>query len=521
MTELSAFVKLRPARIALLVSPGDRAALVKFMRISTCIWGGKYNPIIPVFRKAPKAWFSEFPRDITGLQIARGYIQFFEPDAFIEAQPGLLEKAGLGALRRYISGDRVRTLDQLLAPEPHRDWAELHFGLPITDCLDDLYRTELRFQLRDPSSAMRIANPPSSGLAEAIFGVYPDKTGAEYFSQNYDTVYKPEILPCSSASWKRMFFESMISPLAVTSHGITPQRLGSDGTKIFVFDPNYVTDLIDLWNLRSERDPLLPVPISWLPDLLPEIHRVIADGYKRLQGNPNGIMRSVTLEFSRGVSEEAQQKALALIQPGLPRSENSQGSLSVKNWRDRIWDKPGSGMMNPPKRISLDVEEKQLTLAVKTEDAKHSARFQPLRPLFASRYGTSRIRWVNSLRLASYGQSDIATIYPYNTFDRSMPRIGFGAKNIMIGTEGWSFCQQYEGVGELLQFDTQQMAILSFLKQSGIAARLSEPGDIAKQIIDQLGGLWSTRLIADEETLKLMNDMAGGVRRRQNSVEEV
>jgi hypothetical protein len=521
MVELSAVVKLRPARIALLVSPGDKAAVVKFMRICACMWGGRYNPIIPVFRKPPKAWSAEFPGDVTGIEIARGYIQFFEPDAFVEAQPGLLEKAGLGALRDYISHGRVITLDKLLSPEPNKDWAELRLGLPVTDCLRDKYRTEQRFLQRDPSAAIKIVGPPASGLAEVLFGVYPEDTNSEYFSRTYEDVYRPMALPCSAASWKRVLSERLNTPLSVTSHCIKPQRSWTDDVKIFVFDPNHVTDLIDLWNLKSEPNPLVPIPIGWWPDLLPEIHRIIANEYQRLQGNPNGIMRSAILEFSRGVSDEAQRNLLTSLQPGLPQSKNSQGSLSVKDWRDRIWDKPGGGMMNPPKRIVLDVEEKHLTLDVRQTDSRLSARYEPLRPSFASRYGVSRIRWVNSMRVGNYGNEDIATIYPYNTFNRKTPRVSASSRDVMIGTEGWSFAQQYDGIGELLQFETQQTAILDFLKKSGIEAQLSEPGHIAKQIIDQLGSLWDTRLIADEETLKLMNEMAGGVRRRQNGVDEV
>ena len=521
MAELSGVVRLRPARIALLVSPRDKAAVVKFMRICACMWGGKYNPIIPVFRKPPKAWAAEFPGDMTGLEIARGYIQFFEPDAFVEAQPGLLEKVGLGSLRGYISGERVLTLDELLAPEPHKDWAALHLGLPVTDCLRDIYQTEKRFQQRDPFAAVTIANPPLSGLAEAIFGVYPNTDGTGYFSQTFDDVYRPEAIACSPAGWKRVFFEGDTTPLSVTSHGIRPQRAWVNNAKLFVFDPTHLTDLIDIWNLRSEPNPLLPVPVGWLPDLLPEIHSIIASQYQPLQGNPNGIMHSATLEFSRGVGEEAQRKTLALLQPNLPQSNNGHGSLSVKLWRDRIWDKPGSGMMNQTRRVVLDVEEKRVTLEVKETDSHPSARYDPLRPSFASRYGTSQLRWVNCLRIAAYGRADIATIYPYNTFDRSWPRLAFSSMGVMIGTEGWSFGQKHEGIGEFLQFETQQKAILAFLKRSGIEARLSEPGHIAKQIVDQLGGLWGTRLIADGETLKLINDMAGGVRRRQNSVEEV
>jgi hypothetical protein len=521
MSELSAVVRLRPARIALLVSPRDKAAVVKFMRISACMWGGRFNPIIPVFRKPPKAWAAEFPGDATGLEIARGYIQFFEPDAFVEAQPGLLEKAGLSALRGYISQGRVLTLDELLAPEPHKDWAVLHLGLPVTDCLEHSYRTNQRFQKRDPSSAMKIAMPPASGLAEAMFGVYPDNTGSEYFSQNYNGVHRPEALPCSPASWKRMMFEKLTTPLSVTSHCITPQISWNDDTKIFVFDPTHLTDLIDLWNLRSERNPLVPVPVGWSSELLPEIHSIIADAYKPLQGNPNGVMRSTILEFSRGVSDEARQKLIALLQPDLPQSKNGNDAMSVKHWRDRIWDRPGTGMMNQPKRIVLDVEEKRVALELKETDSKPSARYEPLRPSFASRFGSSHLRWVNSLRLANYGLSDLATIYPYNTFDRSRPRLNISSMDVMIGTEGWSIGQQYAGIDELLQFETQHTAILGFLKRSGIEARLSEPGHIAKQIIDQLGGLRGTGLIADAKTLKLMNEMAGGIRRRQNDIEEV
>ena len=56
MHDISAEVRLRPIRIALLVSPTDLPAIRKFMRICTCLWGGAYNPIIPVFRRRPKEW---------------------------------------------------------------------------------------------------------------------------------------------------------------------------------------------------------------------------------------------------------------------------------------------------------------------------------------------------------------------------------------------------------------------------------------------------------------------------------
>ena len=42
-------VTLRPVRVGLLVDPLDLASIRRFMRLSTCVWGGRYNPIIRMF----------------------------------------------------------------------------------------------------------------------------------------------------------------------------------------------------------------------------------------------------------------------------------------------------------------------------------------------------------------------------------------------------------------------------------------------------------------------------------------
>jgi hypothetical protein len=52
-------------------------------------------------------------------------------------------------------------------------------------------------------------------------------------------------------------------------------------------------------------------------------------------------------------------------------------------------------------------------------------------------------------------------------------------------------------------------------------ARLSEPGRIAKQMLENLGGLWGVHLLADVETLEILNKMAGGVRKRSNEYDTI
>src|SRR4051812_19846150 len=100
MSDLSAEIQLRPTRVGFLVRPADLTSVRRIMRACTSLWGGAYNPIIPVFNKPPTEWKSEIYKRFEGTAVAKGYVRFFEPDVYVEAEAGLLEKAGLSALRK-------------------------------------------------------------------------------------------------------------------------------------------------------------------------------------------------------------------------------------------------------------------------------------------------------------------------------------------------------------------------------------------------------------------------------------
>ena len=165
------------------------------MRACTCLWGGVYNPIIPVFRVPPKEWRAERFQRVKGFVVAKGYINFFEPDVFVESEDGLLEKAGLGALReKYILENHVLTLEEFLAPQDHRDWSEPAFGLSIIDVFRHLHETEQRFELRDKRPSVLIKPERSSGLVEAVIGTYPRQKDVDYIATGYKDVFVRESL---------------------------------------------------------------------------------------------------------------------------------------------------------------------------------------------------------------------------------------------------------------------------------------------------------------------------------------
>ena len=82
-------IRLRPTRIGFLVSPTNVGEVRRIMQVCTCLWGGAFNPIIPVYEETPEPW-SEHPfPSLAGPEVTRGYLDFFEPDLFVESETGL------------------------------------------------------------------------------------------------------------------------------------------------------------------------------------------------------------------------------------------------------------------------------------------------------------------------------------------------------------------------------------------------------------------------------------------------
>src|SRR5258708_10815737 len=76
-------LKCRPLRLAFLIPP-DKAALRKAIQVNSTLWGGAYNPIIPLYARPLKTW-----KDYPGQKIAMkdrvaGYVRAFDPDILVD-----------------------------------------------------------------------------------------------------------------------------------------------------------------------------------------------------------------------------------------------------------------------------------------------------------------------------------------------------------------------------------------------------------------------------------------------------
>ncbi|HEX2858768.1 MAG TPA: hypothetical protein VHP58_00980 [Alphaproteobacteria bacterium] len=482
------------------------------MRINACLWGGAYNPIIPVFKTTPKAWKTIYSSRTKGVEVAQGYIRFFEPDVFVEAEAGLLEEIGLGALRKnHGMHPQVGLLADLLKPRDGREWAELGFGLSMHDVFSYLYEKEERFEARQPVTHLLIKPEKSNAMVEAMFGAYPAQKDADYFPKNYKNIFEPKEMKATPSAWREAFKKVTKTPISLTTHGLEKKRFWHHDLTIFVFDSSKPTDLIDLWNMRLEPRPVLPVPIAWFSELLEEIKGVIKKEFRPVRGNPNGVMHNATIEMARSIDKNKAEELRGLLGTDFPA-----GALSLKLWRTPVWEEHVDDFVYRDRRLEVTAAETRVRLDIKEDGKSNTLSFEALSPEFADTYGAHDYRWINAVRLSLYGAKDkLATTLPFNTFDRKWPPLAMlGGDEVAVGTEGWIYSQRFKNSTETINLLTNENAISGALRRLGVEAKLSEPGRIAKQMLDHLGGLWSVNVLADLETIQLLNKMAGGLRRR-------
>lgn len=515
MAEISATIRLRPTRIGFLARPTDMASVRKIMRACTCIWGGIYNPIIPVFRTPPKEWRTVRFERVKGIGIAKSYIDYFEPDVFVESEIGLLEQIGLGALReKYSTSPHVTTLNDFLATQDHRDWSEPAFGLNIIDVYRHLYETVYRFQASTNREAVLIKPEPRSGLVEALFGAFPTQKHTDYIVKAYKDIFNPTEGTASAETWVNIFKQGAVSPLQVTKHGLDLQRHGYRELHVYVFDPARSLDVIDLWNLRLKPHPVLPVPIEWFENLTENICEAIKAEHRPMRGNPQGLMYQATVAFAPSIDKNRAEQLTNLLKrnlSGVPFGVAVSNLIWVSHTDDPIpWNR----------RLEVTADEQRTSLEVK-EGQELTAKFATLGPTFASRYGGHDHRWINAVRISNLFADKIATVLPFNMYDRTWPRLRMLGEKVIVGREGLVCSQRYQNSTESLILLTMEDAIIGSLERFGIQAKLSDPGHVAKQMLEHLGGLWDIYLLTDLETLTLLNKMAGGVRRRSTDTETI
>lgn len=489
MSQINVKVRLRPTRFAFLVSPNDKAGLLEIFRVNTCLWGGKFNPIIPIFKRTP-TWWNRDKQKETPQQIIYGYLDAFEPDFLVEAELGLAN--GLG-----YEPDRVLQLSTILPK--NRDPEKEGTGLSVFDLYSDLYKTEFQFVRRFPHAIKYIkAKSKSSELFTAcVFGSFPKDEKIAYFGKAFTDAFSPDEIDLDSNLITDLYKSRYFSPLDIGHENIEIEFDNTHDRAIYVMDFTSPADLIDYWNLRGLRGQLLAVPVQWLSELSTFCKELIQKNHKPMRGNPHGLMLHTTIHFGRSIPtldiEDIYRKNFISDTP----EANVRQDFYPAFWRRSSSYSPSLS------RPTLDAGEESID--VPFEEGDTTIRFNSMHPKFAERYG-GEFRWANVIKLASWeSKHQLALALPTEHINAKISR--YGGDQFISSTEGFILFPPFRDLQNYWEIKDGTSAISEWLKVRGITTMLSESGKTTQQIIQALG-FRDMRSIAHPRVVKILNDIA-------------
>jgi len=493
MGSINVNLRLRPIRFAFLVRPDDKKRTLDIFRINTCLWGGKYNPIIPFFKRLPAWWERKGYMFENAKQIINGYLDFFEPDFIVEAEKGLADGLGFDA-------ERVLQLSELLERDGERDKDK--YGLSVYDLYGDLYRKEFQFQRRHKNNIIHVTAKENSfvNFIACNFGNFPSQKKLEYFERDYNDVFDPSHIELDSSSLLELYELGYTSSLEVGHAEIKINYHEHSNPTLFILNAHEPKDLIDYWNLRAIHRNIVAIPVQWVEVLSPFCKKYIVDNHRPLPGNSNGVMIHTTSMFSRSIPEvdiEKIHKNYLCV--------DKEGANYLQTWYPPIW-RESPEIVVKTMRPTLDAESKGIDIPI-SED-KPEIRFDPISPKFASEYD-NHLRWANVVRLRDWSnRNQIATVFPCNYRDPSFPKFRMGRKNLLPTTEGLVFFPEYRNISESWELIDGTTALNTWFNENKITAVLSDAGRATQQIIHTLEGFWGVSALAHKGIIEFLNEMS-------------
>jgi hypothetical protein len=289
--------KGRPLKFAFIIKPNDHKSLLKAIELNSVLWGGPYNPIIPLYLQKTKRWrpntFRKTAKDIT-----LGYIQAFDPDFLVcdFELPSYIKNLGIEILH---SQDILPTKER-----PDR----FTYGIGIDNILGWLYHEHFRFVQKFPIHvAIPIIPRRYSTFWASWFGKLPKEFQDSLLSSGYKKAL--DITTPRVKSLEKILHERTLFPRKIMQHGLETRSRGgfSNENILFFMDPSDFLDIVDFWNLRAVGRSVLPAPINLINDdfFRNNVKKFILSSRWTHNMNPSLVFRANIIPSTSRTMEEA------------------------------------------------------------------------------------------------------------------------------------------------------------------------------------------------------------------------
>lgn len=487
----SAQIRIRPFRFAFLVEPKDKKSLQRVFEVTSSLWGGAFNYIIPLFKKVPDRYRQEYQKPISAKAMLNGFAEAFQSDYVVETRAGQCKEYGLDFPEK-----RTTSIVELLSRD---DQGRCLIGVDLRSICEDMYREQFRFVQRHPPEVVipTCKDKRFALLFSAMFGFLSEKGELAETAKIYLDALDGKRKEYEPTDFPDIFDMRQLFPIRVTRHKLDVHRNSHNWqSHLFYMDENSGWDLIEYWNYRAMGWPIIPLPARLAPQLKSFCERYITANHRPFPP-PSNAWHMTSMLCAKSQSLDALQAFIGTLK--IPTHNHP---ISMNPHVPRIWEEWGRGADHAqPQTIShAEKETRAYTIGTGMHVTFQSHEFAET-DSYCSQYLTS----ANVIESIGYEMP----VIPWNRNVAAKLTYSFGQVKAWISREGIViFGGSYSG-GEHIRMPSPTNIFGALAESLGYKMSLSPAGRVCEQIIAAVGNIKSIRtVVRSPDLLKMLDRMA-------------
>lgn len=489
----------RPIKIGFVVDPNDTQAVRTAIEVNSFLWGGEFNPLIPLYRRRPRSW-SDLPRDRFDRQaVFHGYLALFDPDIVVPVGSITLDPSQVGCRT-------LLRLDRVLGDVAR--YGGPSCGVGLYEVLDHLIASELRFVRSRP---IQFRLPTFSGshalFLAALFGTL-EPTLADHFKRRYSNQIGIEESACNHLNYASFLNPDNLFLRRIGSLFLRPNRQPGWGHEscIFFCDSENPSDVVDYWNLRALGWKVLPVPrkAAGEESLKRHVTGRVEATFAPYRSNPQLLART-TLVKSRRCTEAEAMSFISSLQ--LTSSVSAQPKLAFQRWYPRMWDRR-YWHSDDTHCCTVEAGRAENEFPDALDD---TVRVPVVAPLCIDvMRGQAGPRFANNVYVQSFAAPvPLAEVIP-ECDDRLCNAIqSLGHRQWRFSDQGMVFFPHHSNESIWMKPPVSQQVFIKWMEWQGWHVSASSAGRMTSALVRSLGGIHGVGIIAQRRLLQLLSDMAG------------